>query len=140
MGIPVKNLKNARRAKGEMSQRTLAKLMGITEVSISRWERGEANPSWESLRKAAAILGTTTSYLVGDTDDPQPSAPPVTPSLTRGAAEVYDFATNRVKDIDTSELHAARLLLEVSMTAITEELTERIRDAIDRLEPRKAGK
>lgn len=52
------------------SQEELADLLNVHNNTISRWENGEQEPRMKVLKKLAEILGTTTAYLVGDTDNP----------------------------------------------------------------------
>ena len=46
-----------------MTQRDLAAMLGVSEVTVSRWLSGERNPSIETLSKIADALGTDTSYF-----------------------------------------------------------------------------
>lgn len=61
MNFP-ERIKSARKAK-DMSQPDLAKLLGITRNAVSMWERGEAEPKSETLRKAAVILEVSFDWL-----------------------------------------------------------------------------
>ena len=46
-----------------MTQRDLAAMLGVSEVTVSRWLSGERNPSIETFSKIADALGTDISYL-----------------------------------------------------------------------------
>ena len=48
-----------------MTQEELGKLMGVTGVTIMRYEKGQREPSLEQLQKIADILHVEPSYLVG---------------------------------------------------------------------------
>lgn len=50
--------------------------LGLPNNTLSLWRRG-LNSSWrEHLPRMAGVLGTTTDYLSGRTDDPAPLTPP----------------------------------------------------------------
>jgi transcriptional regulator with XRE-family HTH domain len=49
-----------------ITQRDLAKMLGITEVSVSRYIKGKHIPHSDILSKLAETLGTTTDYLLGN--------------------------------------------------------------------------
>jgi transcriptional regulator with XRE-family HTH domain len=51
-----------------ISQVTLAKKIGITNVTISRYINGERSPRIEIVTRLAEVLNTTTDYLLGVTD------------------------------------------------------------------------
>lgn len=56
----------------EMSQRELAELAEVTEVTISRYINGNRKPRIEIINKIAEVLNTTTDYLLGRTDTANP--------------------------------------------------------------------
>jgi transcriptional regulator, XRE family len=62
-------IKKARKGKG--TQAELAEQIGVHEMTIRRWESGERYPDADMLQKLSVALGTSVSYLVGETDDPQ---------------------------------------------------------------------
>ena len=49
-----------------ISQKELAALSGISESSISRYLSGELEPRMDILSNIARVLGTTSSYLLGE--------------------------------------------------------------------------
>ena len=51
----------------DLTQRELAKLLGVTEVSVSRYISGKHAPTADILSKMAEVLNTTTDYLLGRT-------------------------------------------------------------------------
>ena len=57
--------------KNDISQRELAKKVGVSEVTISRYMSGERNPRIEIARKIAEVFGVTTDYLLGGADEKQ---------------------------------------------------------------------
>src|SRR5262245_56108244 len=63
----------AREAAG-ISQYRLAQISGVTKQSISKIERDETSPSWETVILLAKALGVSCEAFV--TDDVQPPEPP----------------------------------------------------------------
>jgi len=56
-------IQKARRAK-KLTQAQLAQLIGVDNITISRWERREFVPSGENLLKLAKALGVTPDVLL----------------------------------------------------------------------------
>lgn len=61
-----------RRVELKMSQMTLAIAVNTNPTQISRYERGENDPSGTVLVALARALKTSTDYLLGLVDDPAP--------------------------------------------------------------------
>ena len=79
-------LKSIRRGK-DLTQEELAGRLNIHVNTIRRWEQDKQAPDARKLEALAAALGTTISYLSGETDDPARSAPaeqPLPESNVRG--------------------------------------------------------
>ena len=55
---------------GRYSQEELAEMLNVHSVTISKWENGVQEPRAKKVAELARILGTTTAYLLGDTDNP----------------------------------------------------------------------
>ncbi len=53
----------------DLTQAQLAKLLGYTDKSISKWERGEAIPDIDTLYALSEIYGITVSELIGQTPE-----------------------------------------------------------------------
>lgn len=62
-------IKERRRVKG-INQEDLGRLIGVSIKTIQRWESGERSPKAEIIPKLADVLGTSTLYLMEQTDDP----------------------------------------------------------------------
>lgn len=54
------------------TQESLAELTGVSLRSITRYERGNAEANDETVARLAKALNTSTDYLLGLTDDPNP--------------------------------------------------------------------
>ena len=63
----MKNLRIARERK-KINQRKLGVDIGVSQESISKYERGKSYPNAETLIKLADYFNTTTDYLLGRTD------------------------------------------------------------------------
>jgi|GEM_PF-405489 len=68
------------RIEHDLSQSQLAKLLGVKQPTVARWETGEYNPTWETLLLLAQKLGITTSLTVEPTT---PSSASVAEDLAR---------------------------------------------------------
>ena len=55
---------------GKFSQEQLAELLHVHNNTISKWENGTQEPRTKKVTELAKILGTTSAYLLGDTDNP----------------------------------------------------------------------
>lgn len=62
LGEKIQNLMNGL----GLSQKQLAELANVTEVSMSRYISGDRDPSVETLANIATALHTTTDYLLGN--------------------------------------------------------------------------
>ena len=63
------------RQQRQLKPNQLAYLAGLTETQVYRLERGERpNLYAVTLARIALVLGTTSEYLLGLTDDPSPIA------------------------------------------------------------------
>ena len=60
------------RQKQNLSQEELAYRVGVHNNSVSKWENGVI-PNMKRVIALAKILGTTATYLLGETDDPNPA-------------------------------------------------------------------
>ena len=58
---------------GKYSQEELAEKLNVHNNTISKWETGKQEPRAQKVAELARLLGTSTAYLLGDTDDPEPS-------------------------------------------------------------------
>ena len=53
------------------SQTNLAKVLGLTQSSINRYENDDSSPSYEVLLKYADYFDVSLDYILGRTDTPQ---------------------------------------------------------------------
>jgi transcriptional regulator with XRE-family HTH domain len=64
-GTNIPRLRELREFHGE-PRPALAKVLGVADRTILRWEAGEQDPNLTDLRKIAAHYGVTVAYLVGE--------------------------------------------------------------------------
>lgn len=60
-------LKELRTLKG-LSQMQLARVVGISQSAIAKWELGKTEPTATAIVLLATFFGETTDYLLGLTD------------------------------------------------------------------------
>ena len=53
------------RAQMELSQSQLATMLGVSQNTVSNWERGNRSPDFDMLMKIAETLDVSTDYLLG---------------------------------------------------------------------------
>ena len=61
----------------DMTQKVLAEKLGVNPVQYSRYEHGTQDMPLYLLIELARMYNTSTDYLLGLTDDPNPLPPPV---------------------------------------------------------------
>ena len=60
------------RKQSDKTQQDMADFLGVSRPTYTKWELGGREPDFETLKKLAAYFGTTTSYIIGEIDDPIP--------------------------------------------------------------------
>lgn len=56
------------RNRAGLSQEALARVMGISRMTIANWEQGKTEPSASQVKLLADIFGVTTDQLLGRKD------------------------------------------------------------------------
>lgn len=64
-----KKIRSLRQSRNLM-QKDVAKVLEVSDVAVSHWERGIRTPDVETLTKLADLFHVTTDYLLGRSDDP----------------------------------------------------------------------
>jgi transcriptional regulator with XRE-family HTH domain len=59
----------SRRLEKNLSQKELSELIGIKKSTVSSYERDNSSPDVDKLKKIALVLGTTSDYLLGLSDN-----------------------------------------------------------------------
>lgn len=65
-------LKSARTNKG-ISQKKLAECLFVSQQTVAKWETDKATPNPETITKISNVLDVSTDYLLGITDERNPS-------------------------------------------------------------------
>ena len=69
-----KNIKALRMQKG-LTQKELADLLHVTSQAVSRWEKGDVEPSIDTISEMASIFEVTTDEIIGGPDKkPKPES------------------------------------------------------------------
>ena len=56
------------RGENEMTQTDIAKILNVSKMAISHWEKGHSEPSITQLKQMAKLFGVSIDYLVGYSD------------------------------------------------------------------------
>ncbi len=56
------------RVRKNIKQADLAKVLSVSQATLSNWERGEFEPDKDSIIKLAEVLESTTDYILGYSD------------------------------------------------------------------------
>ncbi len=89
LGIKIQNLMQ----RCGLSQKRLAELVNVTEVSMSRYISGDRDPSVDTLANIATAFNTTTDFLLGKKEGGDFDLGNITTLLARNANKL----TNKQK-------------------------------------------
>lgn len=87
----------------KMTQADLAEQLGVSEMTVRRWESGKSSPRIEEVNRLAKFLGSTVDYLMGTGEfkESEPkglqSEKETSPSMSYWGA-VLDNAKRAVRD------------------------------------------
>lgn len=56
----------------DINKTEAASLLNLSKMGYCRYEYGDRTPSYQTISFMADKLGTSTAYLMGETDDPSP--------------------------------------------------------------------
>ena len=57
------------RIENGVTQKTISEVLGCHQSMVTRWEKGECEPTESVIRKTAVYFGVTADYLIGLEDD-----------------------------------------------------------------------
>lgn len=124
-------IKERRRAVG-LSQKQLALHLGVSDMTVRRWETTSRKPDADLLPDLAKLLKTTTNYLLFETDDPSgadalPSSNQTDASQDLDVRSPSDLPqTQAAQDLDTliKELAAKNPDLVIHLRSTAQNLKE----------------
>lgn len=64
-------LRELRENEGYQSQQALADALGVAQSTVANWERGRREPNYATTVRLAQLLGVSTDYLLGLSDQPR---------------------------------------------------------------------
>ncbi len=70
MPLKLKDLREDR----DLKQQDVADFLNCRQQTYSRYEKGQAQPSLETLAKLALFFNTSTDFILGITNNPEPYA------------------------------------------------------------------
>ncbi|MBQ7263692.1 MAG: helix-turn-helix domain-containing protein [Synergistaceae bacterium] len=102
--MPVAERIKRARERMKLTQRDVAALVGISPITLGRWEWGQRTPRFEDLSRLAAALDTTVSYLSGETEEPSRERAALQPSpLNDDAPPVVGGMGTRIRALRKSK-------------------------------------
>jgi transcriptional regulator with XRE-family HTH domain len=93
------------RKKRKFTQEQLAQKVKTTKGTISNYENGHSTPPHETLVTIADVLGVSTDYLLGRTDDPTPPKERDKPYYALTEKDKRDIAKDLEKIMNDLEVH-----------------------------------
>lgn len=112
----IKELRKARR----MSQAELAEMLHITQTSVSQWETGKTEPSFDTLVKMSEIFGVTIDYILGSDEKSEAKKAP---------AEADAEEVGKLTFLEKMVLACYRQLPEADRVDILNEMIQRGADS-----------
>lgn len=95
-------IKKLRESKG-MKRPALAAIIGVEPNTIYRYEVGVFGIKDETKERIATALGTTVSYLIGETDDPSPP-------MSANTSNKHNVVESNIKSINPVHMIRVRIL------------------------------
>lgn len=100
----------ARRKELDFTQRSLAKALKISHVSVSQWERDDSDPTGKNLFALAKVLQCSPTWILFGDDSQQPEEPReaelVLDERQKELLELFDALPESEQDAQLSEMRA----------------------------------
>lgn len=99
------------RKEHSMTQTDLAKILGVNQSLVGKYERGEIEPNLKTLINLSALFEVSIDFLVENTDDfgnivvPPSATDPLT-DVERDILDTFRKIPNNIKDIARNTLHS----------------------------------
>lgn len=94
-----KRLMNLRKERG-LSQTELGTMIDRTKYTISAYERGIAQPTFEVLVELSQVLDVDINYLLGNTDERRPAPHMTEEEQDRLATAEYSLSRDEIRLVD----------------------------------------
>lgn len=100
------------RIKMGLSQVSLADAIGVKAGTLSGYEREYRRPDVEMLDRIASVLGVSTDYLLGRTDDPTPHGEQQEASPAVNPDPLVDLALEAIPELSPEARTAVERFIE----------------------------
>lgn len=105
-----------------ISNKSIAKGLGLTETTVSFWVTGKKEPSSTNIARLARFLGVSADYLLGLSDDENPA--PASVSASGNAVAAGRDATVSADAAEAARLRARNAELEAQIARMTDAVTQ----------------
>lgn len=106
------------RRENNLTSRDLAKLLNVSQPTITRWENGLQEPSKKNVKKLASYFNVSSDYLLGLTDEREPYKKPMKfeealkiLENTKRNDDIFTI-TDNIKNLSDEQLHTIATIVE----------------------------
>ena len=106
------------RRENNLTSRELAKLLNVSQPTITRWENGLQEPSKKNVKKLASYFNVSSDYLLGLTDEREPYKKPLKfeealkiLENTKRNNDIFTITEN-FKNLTDEQLHTIATIVE----------------------------
>jgi transcriptional regulator with XRE-family HTH domain len=106
------------RRENNLTSRNLAKLLNVSQPTITRWENGLQEPSKKNVKKLASYFNVSSDYLLGLTDEREPYKKPMKfeealkiLENTKRNDDIFTI-TDNIKNLSDEQLHTIATIVE----------------------------
>lgn len=106
------------RRENNLTSRDLAKLLNVSQPTITRWENGLQEPSKKNVKKLASYFNVSSDYLLGLTDEREPYKKPMKfeealkiLENTKRNNDIFTI-TDNIKNLSDEQLHTIATIVE----------------------------
>lgn len=106
------------RRENNLTSRELAKLLNVSQPTITRWENGLQEPSKKNVKKLASYFNVSSDYLLGLTDEREPYKKPLKfeealkiLENTKRNDDIFTI-TDNIKNLSDEQLHTIATIVE----------------------------
>ncbi|EAA9320522.1 helix-turn-helix domain-containing protein [Salmonella enterica] len=102
-----------RRKESKMTQKALAKALGLSDVSVSQWERDDSEPTGKNLFALCKVLQCSPTWVLYGDDEQKPEPPLfVAPALDERQKELLDLFNALPDSEQNAQLESMRARVE----------------------------